>query len=113
MPMQTMQEFVRAVLTEHERIGARAHKQAQREGRVRAELKAARMEIARLQAQAETVQAETAAVYERLQYVLTGKTATPDAAFTHDLFENWKERWERLVDRAREIREQVELELAH
>lgn len=105
MPMQTMQEFVRAVLTEHERLGARQHKQAQRDGRLRAELKAARAEVARLQDAAATVQAEVAAAYERMAYALTGKTETPDAAYTHDLFERWTEKWTDLAEKATALRD--------
>lgn len=105
MPMQTMQEFVRAVLDENQRVGARQHKQAQREGRLRSALKKAQAEVARLQAQAETVQAEVAAVFERMQYALTGHGAIPDAAFTHDLFERWQERWNTLAEKATALRD--------
>lgn len=105
MHTDTAQEFVRAIFNEQQRIGARQHKQAQRESRMRAALKKATAEVARLQAQAETVQGETAAVYERLLYALTGHGAVPDAAFVHDLFEHWQERWNALSEKATALRQ--------
>lgn len=104
MHTDTAQEFVRAIFNEQQRLGARQHKQAQRDGRLRAELKAARAEVVKLKAQAETVQVEAAAVFERLRYAVTGKSDTPGPSFVHWLFENWTAAWQGLADQATDLR---------
>lgn len=102
--MDTAQTIIRAILDEQRRTGAQLHKAAQRASRQASEIRALRRQAAQREETDATVQRRVAEAFERMTFALTGHSATPDAAYAHDLFENWDERWGVIAERAMDLR---------